>query len=153
MKTFLMMLILGTATLSTQLLYAQSPEYQPLRIRIGQEDANKSEWMYLVSTSVGSSLAKHCGTKCIVVESGNEDDTRTVDAYLRGTVATMQRCWECSPYIEGAMRLVANDGTVLWSDIVRSSFMTRNMTSSFADNVAKKLVSHLASKPLPAAGK
>jgi len=50
------------------------------------------------------------------------------------------------------VRLVARDGTVLWSNTVYSSWLKKSITSSFADNAAKALVSSLASKPLPAAG-
>jgi NAD-dependent oxidoreductase involved in siderophore biosynthesis len=75
-----------------------------------------------------------------------------MDAILTGSTVREINCYGCNPDVQGAMRLVAKDGTVLWSDTVISNRLARSATSSFADNVAKKLVSHLASKPLPAVG-
>lgn len=152
MKKTLLTTLIGMALLGAPLLSAQPPEHQPIRIMIGQEGgADHSAGMQFVSAAVSSSLAKYCGNACVVVEPSESDDTREVDAYLRGNVGTIKSCWDCSPYIQGEMRLVANDGTVLWSDTVRSNRFARNTVSSFADNVAKKLVSHLTEKLQPAA--
>ena len=46
--------------------------------------------------------------------------------------------------MQGAMRLVRGDGTVLWSDTVYNSPLARSATSSFADNVAKRLVTAIS---------
>jgi len=129
MKTVLIMLAVSTAMLSAPSLNAQPPEHQRMRIMIGQENGDRTPGMQFVSASLSSSLAKYCGTTCVVVEPSESDDTLAVDAYLRGNVGMMQRCSECRPYMQGAMRLVAKDGTVLWSDTVRSDHFARSATS------------------------
>jgi hypothetical protein len=45
--------------------------------------------------------------------------------------------------IQGAMRLVDKDGTVVWAATIYSSPFARSASSSFADNTAKKLSSFL----------
>ncbi len=105
----------------------------------------------LIRSKLVSSLYKHCGSVCTVVEQGYDDDTK-IDAILTGSWQLMSPCFNCAPRMQGAMRLVAKDGTVLWSGTVYSALFAKSISSSFADNVAKKLVSHLASKSLPAAG-
>jgi hypothetical protein len=44
------------------------------------------------------------------------------------------------------MRLVDKEGAVLWAATVYNSPLARSATSSFADNVAKKLAAFLAQK-------
>jgi hypothetical protein len=42
--------------------------------------------------------------------------------------------------VQAAMQLDNKDGVVLWADDVSSSFFALSATSSFAENVAKKLL-------------
>ncbi len=156
MKTFLMMLVVGVA-LQASAQNEQPPAVKhPIRIMVGSFNAD--HYMFplspeLIRSKLVSSLSRQCKNTCVVTELGYDDDTQ-VDAILTGSWhATEGDCWNCRPNLQGAIRLVAKDGTVLWSDTVHNSLFARSISSSFADNVAKKLVSHLASKPLPAAGK
>jgi len=150
MKTFLMMLVVGLALMPV--LNAQPPANRPLRIMVvirAMQGTSDSEAEFLRSKLV-SSLSRRCGSVCIVVEQAPDADETKMDAILTGSTVREISCYGCNPDVQGAMRLVAKDGTVLWSDTVLSERFARSATSSFADNVAKKLVSHLASKPLPA---
>ncbi len=111
-----------------------------------------SETDELVRSKLISSLSRQCGSACMVVEhSVDGSDTAEVDAILTGIARIEQPGYDCEYRMQGAVRLVARDGKVLWSDTVYSSWLKRSVTSSFADNVAKKLVSRLASKPQAAA--
>jgi hypothetical protein len=42
-------------------------------------------------------------------------------------------------HVQGAMRLTDKDGKVLWGDVVQSGAYAKSATSSFAENVAKKV--------------
>ena len=155
MKTFLMMLVLGMALLNAQLLHAQPPVAKhPVRIAVIWSGGTMGpETDELVRSKLISSLSRKCGSVCVAVENSVDGgDTAEVDAVLTGIGRIEQRCYDCGYRMQGAVRLVARDGTVLWSDTVYSSWLKRSVTCSFADNVTKKLVAHLAAKPLPAAG-
>ncbi len=152
MKLVLMILALGIAL---QLSAQQQATNHPYRIMVGgfvaehdYSPAAKEE--ELVRSKLISSLSRECNDLCVVTEQALEDDTK-VDAVLTGSWL-IENCYNCKLRMQGALRLVAKDGAVLWSDTVYSSRFSRGITSSFTDNAAKKLVSHLASKPLPAGG-
>lgn len=98
----------------------------------------------LVRSKLISSLSKQCKASCVVVERAIEGDT-AVDAVLTGAWR-IDNCYGCKLKMQGALRLLAKDGTVLWSDTIYSSTFARSITSSFADNAAKKLVGSLSSK-------
>lgn len=120
----------------------------PYRIMIAGDPSDSTpngQERELVRSKLISSLSKECKQRCVVAEQAIDDDTK-VDAILTGSWQ-IEECWNCRPRMQGAMRLVAKDGTVLWSDTVYSSRFARSITSSFADEVAKKLVSSLASEP------
>jgi hypothetical protein len=104
------------------------------------------DWDGIVRSKLISSLAQNCGSACVVVEDmgangDNGDDTS--DAVLAGSLLVQ------SPdnrrfRVQGAMRLVDKDGTVVWAATIYSSPFARSATSSFADNTARKLTAFLA---------
>ncbi len=155
MKILLLMLVLGTA-LQSSAQNEQAPAVKhPYRIMVAGDPGDTTTYgkdQELIRSKLISSLSKRCSHYCIVVEPAIEDDTK-VSAILTGSWRVVEDCWNgCSYSMQGSMRLIAKDGSVIWSDTVYSNRFARSASSSFADNVAKKLVSHLASKPLPAAG-
>jgi hypothetical protein len=89
----------------------------------------------LISAKLITYLAKHRGI--LVVETVDN-----ADAVLTGTgqVRTTTQNGRTSYHIQAAMRLDNKDGIVLWADDVSSSMFARSASSSFAENVAKKLV-------------
>jgi hypothetical protein len=72
-----------------------------------------------------------------VVESGGSD----ADAVLTGSfqVASATTNGNTRYHVQGAMRLTDKDGKVLWGDVVHSGPFASSATSSFAENVAKKV--------------
>lgn len=104
------------------------------------------DWDGFVRSKLISSLAQDCGSDCTVVEAvGPSEDNGedTADGVLTGTV--LVQCPDSRHCrIQGAMRLVDKDGTVLWAATIYSSPFARSASSSFADNTAKKLASFLA---------
>jgi hypothetical protein len=71
-----------------------------------------------------------------------EKEGDVADTVLKGTVLVQTP--DSRRYrVQGAMRLLDKDGAVLWADTVYSSPLATSATSSFADNVAKKLSSYL----------
>lgn len=153
MKIVLMILVLGTALQSSAQNEQPPAVKHPYRIMvatINQDDQSfNGQLLDLVRSKLISSLSRQCGNTCVVVEPADEVK---VDVMLYGSYHFDTPCWNCGTSMQGAMRLVANDGKVIWSDTVYSSRFARSLSSSFADNLAKKLVAHLASKPLPATG-
>jgi len=71
-----------------------------------------------------------------VVESGDEED-----AILTGSfqVVSATKNGYTRYRVQGAMRLTSKDGKVLWGDVVQSSKFASSASSSFAENVAKKV--------------
>jgi hypothetical protein len=104
------------------------------------------DWDGFVRSKLISSLAQDCGSGCTVVEAvgpSEDNGADNADGVLTGTV--LVQCPDnrhCR--IQGAMRLVDKDGTVLWASTIYSSPFARSASSSFADNTAKKLASFLA---------
>lgn len=91
----------------------------------------------LVRSKLISSLAQHCGSDCSVVEAVDKDGD-IADAVLTGDML-IQTSDSRHYRVQGAMRLVDKDGAVLWAATVYNSPLGRSATSSFADNVAKKV--------------
>lgn len=136
MRTILTVLFLGTT-----LLNGQGPAAKRvLTIHVPEFHFRQNPDLDgIVRSKLISSLAQKCGSACSVMEVGGDGD---VDAVLRGDMLIEKNG---SNYrVQGAMRLVSNDGAVLWAATVYSSPLARSATSSFADNVAKKLTSFLA---------
>jgi hypothetical protein len=90
----------------------------------------------LISAKLIGYLAKH--HEISVVEM-----PENADAVLRGTVQVQSQndnFGRTSYKIQGAMRLVNKDGLVLWADDATNSYFAQSASSSFAENVAKKLL-------------
>jgi len=100
---------------------------------LGGPDA---ELANLVSAKLVSYLAKHREISVVEVPDN-------ADAVLTGTGRVESRNnanGGVSYRVQAAMRLDNKDGLILWADDVSSSFFARSATSSFAENVAKKLL-------------
>jgi hypothetical protein len=99
----------------------------------------------IVRSKLISSLVKDCGSGCTVVEDvgpSGDNGSDSADGVLTGSLIVQS---ENGRYrVQGAMRLVDKDGSVIWADTIYSSPFARSATSSFADNTAKKLTSFLA---------
>ena len=78
-----------------------------------------------------------------VVESGDE-----ADAVLTGSfqITSATNNGYTRYHVQGAMRLTDKDGKVLWGDVVHSGPLARSATSSFAENVAKKVAAFWGSQ-------
>jgi hypothetical protein len=90
----------------------------------------------LISAKLIGYLAKH--HEISVVEA-----PENADAVLKGTVQIQSQTdnfGRASYKIQGAMRLVNKEGMVLWADDVSNSYFAQSASSSFAENVAKKLL-------------
>jgi len=133
--------------LATTLLDAQSAVKHVHRIYVDElHFPNNPDWDGLVQSKLISSLAHDCGSGCTVVEAiGPSEDNGedTADGVLTGAVL-VQTSDTRHDRVQGAMRLVDKDGTVIWAATIYSSPFARSATSSFADNTAKKLASFLA---------
>lgn len=131
---------------ATTLLNAQSPVKHPRRIYVDAlHFASDPDWDEIVRSRLISSLAQYCGSGCTVVEDlgpSGDHGKDIADGVLSGAVLVQtDDSWHYR--IQGAMRLVDKDGTVLWADTINNGSFARNATSSFADNTAKKLASFL----------
>jgi hypothetical protein len=137
MKTILTVLFCGTV-----LLNAQAPVKRVRSVYVNEiHFPNNPDLDGVVRSKLISSLAQYCGSDCTVKEAVNGEG-ENADAVLTGTVIIQSP--DSRRYrVQGAMRLVDSDGAVLWAATLGSSPLARSATSSFADNVAKKLASFL----------
>jgi hypothetical protein len=87
----------------------------------------------LVTAKLLSYLAKY---RVPVVESGGD-----ADAILTGSfqIASATTNGYTHYRVQGAVRLTDKDGKVLWGDDIRSNPLAQSATSSFAEQVAKKV--------------
>lgn len=94
----------------------------------------------LLTSKLISYLAKY-GVP--VVESGDE-----ADAVLTGSFQIASRTTNdyTRYHVQGAMRLTDKDGKVLWGDVVNSGPFAKSASSSFAENVAKKIAAFWGSQ-------
>jgi len=149
MNKLFIILTLGLLLVPT--LNAQPPVNRPLRIMVATNTVgNPNNWneqqkleAYVRSRLIAS-LTKHCGSLCVVVEAGIDDDE--YDAILGSTWHLQNECFNCGWYMSGSAELMGKDGIVLWSDNIHSAPYSRSASASFADKVAKRLVKHLADK-------
>lgn len=139
--------VLFVLLLATNLLDAQSAVKHVRRIYVDElHFRDNPDSGGFVRSKLISSLVQACGSDCTVVEAigpNGDNGEDTADAVLTGNILVQ------SPdghryHVQGAMRLVDKDGTVLWADTIYSSPFARSATSSFAENTAKKLASFLA---------
>jgi hypothetical protein len=139
-KTIVTVLLL----IGTSLLNAQTAIKHVHRIYVD----NNQGWDGLIRSKLISSLAQECGSSCTIVEAvgpSGDNGEDTTDGVLTGTVLVQYPVQSPDHYrVQGAMRLLDKDGTVIWAATIYSSRFARNATSSFADNTAKKLTSFLA---------
>jgi hypothetical protein len=141
MKAILTVLLFGTT-----LLHAQPRVAKRVHTVCVNElhFPNNPDFDGLVRSKLISSLAQYCGSDCTVMEAVDKEGD-VADAVLTGTVL-VQTSDSRHYRVQGAMRLVDKDGAVLWAATVYNSPLARSATSSFADNVAKKLASFLSQK-------
>ena len=95
----------------------------------------------IVTSKLISSLVKDCGVRCTVVEENGDNNEDIADGVLTGAMDIQAD--HVHYRVQGAMRLVAKDGSIVWADTVYSSPFTRSASSSFADITAKKLTTFL----------
>ncbi len=91
-----------------------------------------------VGDMIESKLVSHLSRSVAIVESEEKADAILHwNSVLTGTTDRMGR-----PHyrLAGAVKLINKDDVVLWADDVSSSRYARSVTSSFADDVAKKLL-------------
>lgn len=142
MKRLLLALFLSAATL----LNAQSSEKHVLRIYVDQlHFPSNPDLDGLLRSKLISSLAQECGSECKVVEDFGPSESNgsdKADAVLTGS-GILESADNAHHRLQGAMRLVDKDGTVLWADTIYSSPFARSLSSSFADNTAKKVAGFL----------
>jgi hypothetical protein len=140
MKAMLTLLLFGMT-----LLDAQSPVAKRVHtVYIAElHSSHNPDLGGFVRSKLISSLVQHCGSGCTVMEAVAGDGD-VADAILTGD-GIVQTSDSTHYRVQGAMRLVDKDGAVLWAATVYSSPLARSSTSSFADNVAKKLASFLTS--------
>ena len=144
-KIGMLLVLLFTATL----LIAQSAPTHVYRIYVDElHFPSNPDWDAMVRSKLISSLAQDCGSNCTVVEAigpTGENGEDAADGVLTG--ALLVQSPDNRHYrVQGAMRLVDKNGTVLWAATIYSSPFARSATSSFADNTAKKLTSFLAAQ-------
>jgi hypothetical protein len=106
------------------------------RIYVAPPDGRDAELANLVSAKLVTYLAKHREISVVETPDG-------ADAVLTGTgrVESQTNTYGRVSYrVQAAMRLDNKDGLILWADDISSSLFARSATSSFAENVAKKLL-------------
>ena len=129
----LVVLLLAAASLS-----AQSTAKHVRRIYVDElHFPSRPDMDAPVRSELISSLAQYCGSACTVVEKDS------ADAVLSGSL-DMQTSDNQSCRVQGTMRLVDKNGTVIWAAMVISSAPTQSIASHFADYTAKKLTAFLA---------
>jgi hypothetical protein len=146
MRTILIAFLLA----GTTFLNGQSPTVKPASAkhvhRIFVDNLHfpsNPDWDGFVRAKLISSLVQDCGSNCAVLEENGDTGEDTADSVLTGTIL-VQSPDERHVRVQGAMRLVDRDGTVIWAATVYSSPFARSASSSFADNIAKKLSAFLA---------
>lgn len=135
-------LCLSLATLAN----AQSSEKHTLRIYVDQiHFPANPDLDGLVRSKLISSLAQECGPSCKVVEDlgpSGSNGSDTADVVLTGSLL-LDSPDNVHHRLQGGMRLLDKDGTVMWADTIISSPFARSASSSFAENTAKKVTAFL----------
>jgi hypothetical protein len=131
----LIVLLLAAASLS-----AQSTAKHVRRIYVDElHFPSHPELDASVRSKLISSLAQDCASSCTVVEGGED----TADAVLTGSLL-IQTSDNQQYRVQGTMRLVDKNGTVIWAAMVYSSAPAQSIAANFADYTAKKLTAFLA---------
>ena len=122
-------------------LPALAQKVQTIRVaRIISPYPNQQEEADLITEKLVSHLV---GAGISVVEG--ESDTNT-DAILKVSYVVRSNENGGVVRIEGPVRLTDIGGKVVWADEVRSRLFTRNPSSDFAENVARKVEAFLATQ-------
>jgi hypothetical protein len=134
--------LLAALLFSTALLSAQSVKHIH-RIYVNEMHfPSNPDWDGIVRSKLISSLVKDCGSGCTVIEENGDNAEDMADGVLTGAMVIQT---DNGRYrVQGAMRLVAKDGSVVWADTVYSSPFAHSASTSFADNTAKRLTTFLA---------
>ena len=82
----------------------------------------------LVRSKLISSLAQYCGSNCTIMEAVDKEGD-VADAVLTGDMLIQTADYR-HYRMQGAMRLVDKDGTVLWAATVYNSPLARSATSA-----------------------
>lgn len=138
-NALLTLVLCGAAILDAQSKPVQTVYVNELVFR------NNPELGGFVRSKLISSLAEYCGSVCTVKEAVDGDGD-VADTVLNGSVLVQQMEESRRYKVQGAMRLMDKDGAILWAATIYSSPFARSATSSFADNVAKKLALFLTGK-------
>jgi TolB-like protein len=136
-KYLLLLLLCGTA-----LLNAQAPAQRLKNVKavyVALEGDNKGD-----DPAIGEMIrSKIIGQVAKIQGLSVVEDESDADAILTGAAITESRTNEIGRvhyFIHGGMRLVSKTGNVvLWADDVSSGRYARSASSSFAENIAKKL--------------
>jgi len=132
--TTLLLLIAGS-----MLLYGQSTvkRLQDVKtIYVLPLRGENTELANLINAKLISYLAKYRAIS--VVETADHADAILTGSGLIET--TTNPYGRPSPHVQAAMRLDSKDGVVLWGDDISNSPFAQSATSSFAENVASRLV-------------
>ena len=133
-STIVFWLICGAALLAAQ---PSVERLQDVRtIFVNHFDSRNPEVANMVNAKLISYLAKYHGVS--VVESEDKADAILTGSYQIQPVTN--EYGHTRYHMQGQMRLDNKDGVVLWADDVSNSPFARSASSSFAENVAKKLV-------------
>lgn len=89
----------------------------------------------LIREKLISYLTKH-RVVSVVEDQDNADAILIGSGLIENTATTNGRA---SYHVQAAVHLVNKEGKVLWADDVSNSLFVRSATSSFAENVARKL--------------
>jgi hypothetical protein len=131
-------LVIASSLFGAALLEAQSvvQHLQDVKtIFVAPMDGDNAVVANLIRDKLISHLGKYRGISVVETED-------RADAILTGSwmIQTTPNAYGHSVYhMRGAMRLDSKDGVVLWSDEISNGPFARSASSSFADNVARKL--------------
>jgi hypothetical protein len=140
MKLTVLTIILAVASIAS----AQTITH-PHRIYVDPELSYSNG---LLRSKLIASLAQYCKDSCTVVEAaapnGDNGDENS-DSVLTGTII-VESNYQQRYRVQGAMRLLDHDGTVIWASTVYSGHFARSATSSFADATAKQIAAYLSKR-------
>jgi|SRR6266567_5984122 len=143
MKSYLNMLTLVAFVLAVSLLALPLHAQNKKTIRVDQlvaDNPNDQGAANLITSKLISYLTKY-GIQ--VVESGDEADAVLTGSYV---ITSTSKNGYTRYHVQGAVRLTDKDGKVLWGDVVLSGPYAKSATSSFTENVAKKVAAFWGSQ-------
>ena len=136
-RTFLAILFISVLGIP-----AFSQKIQTIRVApIVANYPNDQDFANLVTAKLITHLV---GAGVSVIEGESDTPTDAV-LHVAFTVRGPQTGFDGS-HVDGPVRLTDTQGKVVWADEIRSNNFARNASSSFAENLARKLEAFLASK-------